>query len=206
MRIAVIGAGAMGSVVGARLQSPGVEVVLFDINEEHIHAVRTRGLTLGDADGERLVTIAATARIAEVADADLALLLVDSHATADVAPYLPNVLANEGVACTLRNGIGNVAARAAVSGPLRVVAGSTFNSAAFIAPGHVRHTNVGPTAIGMPDGSPTDRVRALEGAARRQLAMRDHSGQAARSRSRPGAGAARGGRAAAAPVRRRGHT
>jgi 2-dehydropantoate 2-reductase len=161
MRIAVIGAGAMGSVFGARLQSPGVEVVLFDINEAHIQAVRTRGLTVGDADGERLVTIAATARVAEVADADLALVLVDSNATADVAPLLADVLTKDGVALTLQNGIGNVEALTAVLGVKRVIAGSTYNSAAFIAHGHVRHTNVGPTVIGMPDGPPTDRVRAL---------------------------------------------
>jgi 2-dehydropantoate 2-reductase len=161
MRIAVIGAGAMGSVFGARLLAPGAEVILFDLNEEHIQAIRRRGLALGDAAGERLVTIAATDRIAEVADADLALVLVDSNATADVAPLLPNLLAKSGVALTLQNGIGNVEALAAVLGAERVIAGSTFNSAAFIAPGHVRHTNVGPTVIGMPDGSLTDRVRAL---------------------------------------------
>jgi len=161
MRIAVIGAGAMGSVFGARLLAPGADVILFDLNEEHIQAIRRRGLALGDAAGERLVTIAATDRIAEVADADLALVLVDSNATADVAPLLPNLLAKSGVALTLQNGIGNVEALAAVLGAERVIAGSTFNSAAFIAPGHVRHTNVGPTVIGMPDGSLTDRVRAL---------------------------------------------
>ncbi len=161
MRIAVIGAGAMGSVFGARLQSPGVEVVLYDINEEHIRVIRTRGLTLGDSAGERVVTIAATAHIAEVANADLALVLVDSNATADVAPLLPGVLTADGVALTLQNGIGNVEALAATLGAQRVIAGSTFNSAAFVAPSHVRHTNVGPTVIGMPDGSLTDRVRAL---------------------------------------------
>ncbi len=161
MRIAVIGAGAMGSVFGARLQSPGVEVILFDINEAHIQAVRTRGLMLGDADGERLVTIAATAHIAEVADADLALVLVDGNATAEIAPLLPGVLTNDGFALTLQNGIGNVEALTAALDAQRVIAGSTFNSAAFIAPGHVRHTNVGPTVIGLPEGQPTDRVRAL---------------------------------------------
>src|SRR5262249_13580008 len=145
MRIAVIGAGAMGSVFGARLQSSGAEIVLFDINEAHIQAIRTFGLTLGDADGERLVTIAATGRIAEVGDADLALVLVDSNATADVAPLIPHVLRNDGVALTLQNGIGNVETLAAAVGAQRVIAGSTFNSAAFVAPGHVRHTNIGPT-------------------------------------------------------------
>ncbi|HZF35851.1 MAG TPA: 2-dehydropantoate 2-reductase [Candidatus Angelobacter sp.] len=161
MRIAVIGAGAMGSVFGARLQSPGVEIVLFDLNEEHIRAVRTHGLALGDTGGERLVRIAATARIAEVADADLALVLVDSNATGDVAPLLPNLLTKDGVALTLQNGIGNVEALTAALGAGRVIAGSTFNSAAFIGAGHVRHTNIGPTVIGIPGGPPTDRVRAL---------------------------------------------
>src|SRR5262249_31929318 len=137
------------------------QLVLSHINEAPIQAIRTFGLTLGDADGERLVTIAATGRIAEVGDADLALVLVDSNATADVAPLIPHVLRNDGVALTLQNGIGNVETLAAAVGAQRVIAGSTFNSAAFVAPGHVRHTNIRPTAIGVPDGPPTQRVRAL---------------------------------------------
>jgi 2-dehydropantoate 2-reductase len=161
MRIAVIGAGAMGSVFGARLQSTGAEVVLFDINETHVEAIRAYGLTLGDAGGERRVTIPATSRIAEVVNADLALVLVDSNATANVAPMLPKLLAKDGVALTLQNGIGNVEALVAVLGAQRVIAGSTMNSAAFVGPGHVRHTNVGTTVIGLPEGSPTERVRAL---------------------------------------------
>jgi 2-dehydropantoate 2-reductase len=116
---------------------------------------------LSDAGGERRVTVAATARIAEIADADLALVLVDSNATADVAPLLPAVLTKDGVALTLQNGIGNVEALAATLGAQRVIAGSTYNSAAFVAPGHVRHTNIGPTVFGRPDGPPTERVSAL---------------------------------------------
>lgn len=161
MRIAVIGAGAMGSAFGAKLQSPGVEVILFDINEAHVRAIRADGLTLGDAGGERHVAIAATTNIRELADADLALVLVDSNATADVAPLLPGVLTRDGVTLTLQNGIGNVEALTAVLGSRRVIAGSTYNSAAFIAPGHVRHTNVGKTVIGTPEGPPTDRINAL---------------------------------------------
>src|SRR5215468_2496682 len=161
MRVAVIGAGAMGSVFGARLQATGAEVILFDINDEHIRAINARGLTLGDAGGEHIVTIPATVRIAEVGDADLALVLADSNATKDVAPLLPPLLAKEGLALTLQNGIGNVEALVAVLGAKRVIAGSTFNSAAFVGPGHVRHTNVGPTVIGMLDGVVAERVRAL---------------------------------------------
>jgi 2-dehydropantoate 2-reductase len=161
VRIAVIGAGAMGSVFGARLQSTGSPVTLFDINEPHIEAIRSHGLTLGAASGERLITIPATSRIDEIVDMDLALVFVDTNATASVAPLLPDVLAKDGLALTLQNGIGNVEALAAALGAQRVIAGSTLNSATFVAPGHVRHTNVGPTVIGLPEGPPNERVRAL---------------------------------------------
>jgi len=161
MRIAVIGAGAMGSVFGARLQSTGAEIILFDINEAHIQAIRARGLTLGEAGGERLIAIPATSHIAEIANVDLVLVFVDSNATASVAPLLPNLLAKDGVVLTLQNGIGNVEALVAVLGAERVIAGSTLNSATFAGPGHVRHTNVGPTVIGRPEGAPTERVRVL---------------------------------------------
>ena len=163
MRIAVIGAGAMGSVFGAKLQAPGIDVVLYDINIAHIEAIRSGGLILGDGAAERVVKIAATTDIAEIRDADQALVLVDSNATKEAASLLPGVLARDGVALTLQNGIGNVEALVAVLGSERVIAGSTFNSAALVAPGRVHHTNVGPTVIGRPDGPPTDRVRALAG-------------------------------------------
>jgi len=163
MRIAVVGAGAMGSVFGAKLQGPGAEVVLYDVNAAHIEAIRSRGLVLGDGPAERRVAIAATTEISEVGKADLVLVLVDSNATAAVAPLVPNLLAADGVALTLQNGIGNVEALAAALGPERVIAGSTFNSAAFVGPGHVHHTNVGPTVIGRLDGRLTDRVRDLAG-------------------------------------------
>jgi 2-dehydropantoate 2-reductase len=161
MRIAVVGAGAMGSVFGARLLAPAVEVMLFDIDAAHVEAIRSRGLMLGDAAGERVVQIAATDRIAEVGRAELALVMVDSNATSAVAPLLPQLLGADGIALTLQNGIGNVEALVAVLGAQRVIAGSTYNSAARIAAGHVRHTNVGPTVIGMVGGAPTERVQAL---------------------------------------------
>ncbi len=161
MRISVVGAGAMGSVFGARLLAPAVEVMLFDVNEGHMEAIRAHGLRLRDAAGDRIVKIPSTHRIAEVRRAELALVLVDSNSTSGVAPLLADLLTDDGAALTLQNGIGNVEALAAVLGAHRVIAGSTFNSAAFIAAGHVHHTNVGPTVIGMPDGSLTDRVRAL---------------------------------------------
>jgi 2-dehydropantoate 2-reductase len=88
-------------------------------------------------------------------------VLVDSNATAEVAPLLARLLTNDGMALTLQNGIGNVEALVAALGADRVIAGSTFNSATLIAAGHVQHTNVGPTVIGPTVGPPNEQVRAL---------------------------------------------
>jgi 2-dehydropantoate 2-reductase len=102
MRVSVVGAGAMGCVFGAHLAATDAVVMLFDANQAHVESIRTRGLRLSEATGERTVPISATHRIAEVPTADLALVLVDSNATAEVAPLLARLLTDDGVALTLR--------------------------------------------------------------------------------------------------------
>ncbi|MEJ2036070.1 MAG: 2-dehydropantoate 2-reductase N-terminal domain-containing protein [Maritimibacter sp.] len=51
MKIAVLGAGAMGSVYGARLAKAGAEVTLLDVNAEHVAAVNEQGLQLALDEG-----------------------------------------------------------------------------------------------------------------------------------------------------------
>ena len=50
MRIAVIGAGAMGGMFGARFAEAGAEVVLVDRDAEHVRAIATDGLAV-EAEG-----------------------------------------------------------------------------------------------------------------------------------------------------------
>ena len=58
MKIAVLGAGAMGSLFGGRLAQAGFEVQLVDVNVAHIDAVRAAGLRLEDDGGDRRVPVA----------------------------------------------------------------------------------------------------------------------------------------------------
>ena len=163
MRIAVIGAGSMGSVFGGKLARAGTDVTLCDINHTHIDAIREKGLAIADPDGTFTIDIEATDDIASLTGFDLALVLVDSSATQAVAPLLPALLSDEGAALTLQNGIGNVEALAAVLGPSRVLGGSTFVSAAMIGPGHAHHTNVGETVLGESAGGLSPRATAIAG-------------------------------------------
>ena len=161
MRIAVIGAGAMGAMFGARFATAGAEVVLFDRDAAHVGAINADGLTVEGRDGDINLRLAATTDPAAIGPVDMALVLVDGNATAAAAAMLAEILPAEAFALTLQNGIGNIEALTAALGAGRVIAGSTYNSGARRGPGRVAHTNVGDTTIGELDGSDTDRLRAI---------------------------------------------
>src|SRR5690606_17201391 len=108
MRIAVIGAGAMGAMFGARFADAGAEVVLFDRDDARVAALRETGLAVATPDGERGYRLPATSDPAEIGAADMALVMVDGNATAAVTGMLAATLPRAAFVLTLQNGIGNV--------------------------------------------------------------------------------------------------
>jgi len=161
MRIAMIGAGAMGSVFGARLARAGADVVLYDADRTHVEAIEVGGLHVEAPDGSVTLRLPATTHAEKIGKADFAVILVDSNATEEAAKVAAAVLGKTGAALTLQNGIGNVEILGAVLGPERVIAGTTYNSAARHKPGHVRHSNIDATVLGEIDGSATGRVEEI---------------------------------------------
>jgi 2-dehydropantoate 2-reductase len=161
MRICVIGAGSMGSLYGGRLARAGYDVTLLDVWQAHVEAIRARGLRLDGIGGDLTISVKATTRPADAAGADLAVVFVDANSTAAAARTAAEVLAADGWALTLQNGIGNVEALSGVLGPTRVMAGLSYHSAALRGPGHVTHTHGGPTWIGEFDGSRSGRLARL---------------------------------------------
>ena len=165
MKIAVIGAGAMGCLYGGRLGEAGFDVTLVDIWREHVDAINRSGLRLDGIGGDRTIRVrAATVGSGDVAPADVAIVFVDANATAEAARECARVLRPDGHAVTFQNGIGNVEALVEVLGRGRVVGGSSYHSAALQGPGHARHTHAGPTRIGELDGARTPRLAALNDA------------------------------------------
>jgi 2-dehydropantoate 2-reductase len=158
MRIAMIGAGAMGSVFGARFARAGANVVLYDADRTHVEAIEVGGLHVEAPDGSVRLQIPATTNPEKLGTADLAVILVDSNATEDAAEVAKRVLGNKGAALTLQNGIGNVEALSEALGLERVIAGTTYNSGARVKPGHVLHSNIGETTIGEVHGRRSARV------------------------------------------------
>ncbi len=161
MRIAVIGAGAMGAMFGARFARAGADVVLFDKDEGHVAAINAEGVTVEGRDGDLHMRLAATTDPAAIGPVDMALVMVDGNATAAAAAMLADVLPGAAFVLTLQNGIGNVEALLEALGEGRVLAGSTYNSGARVAAGKVAHTNVGNTTIGELDGRATERIATV---------------------------------------------
>ncbi|MER3545320.1 MAG: 2-dehydropantoate 2-reductase [Chloroflexota bacterium] len=170
MRIAIIGIGAMGCLFGARL-APLADVVMVGTWPEGLAALRERGITLADAQGERTIPV-------QVADAaasppcDLALILVKSYQTARAARQAAEWLAPQGLALTLQNGLGNDEVLAASLGAARVALGVTAQGAMLLGPGRVYHAGVGLTHLGV---TPLTRERLAEvGALFRQAGLETH--------------------------------
>lgn len=164
MRVCVIGAGAVGGTFGARLAAAGHEVTLIDSWAEHVAAIAADGLRVDGVPGELRLRLRAQVDPSGVAGQDLALVATDANHTAEAAATAAQVLAGDGVALTVQNGIGNIEALCAVLGRARVIGGSTMASFRGNGPGWVTQTHAAPTTIGELDGQATPRLAALHAA------------------------------------------
>ncbi len=157
MRIVVFGAGSLGSLLGALLDSTH-DVVLVG-RDPHVSAVRDDGLRVTGVDAFEASPAATTDGTG--LDADLAVVTVKAYDTAAAARDL--AAGDIGAAVSLQNGLGNEAALAAgLDCP--VVAGTTTYGAMLSGPGVVEWTGRGAVAVGnwrVDDGSdPASRVAA----------------------------------------------
>ena len=148
MKIAVVGAGGIGSLFGGRLAAAGHCVWLVHRRPEVVAALRAHGLRLDSADGSEQIRLNATTDTREVGEVDLVLVLTKSNDTRAAAEASRALVGTETLVLTLQNGLGNEAVLGEVLGPERVLMGMTYAGAAFVAPGHVRHTAPGATFVG----------------------------------------------------------
>jgi 2-dehydropantoate 2-reductase len=146
MKVAVMGAGAVGCYYGAMLARAGHEVCLVG-RARHVEAVNARGLILETSRFTQALPVTATTKASGVADADVVLFCVKSNDTGsagqDMAPYL-----KQGAAIlSLQNGVDNSERLQAVL-KRPVVAAAVYVATDLPAPGHVRHHGRGELVIG----------------------------------------------------------
>ncbi len=137
--IVVMGTGAMACLFAARLSAAGSPVVMLGTWSAAIDEINQRGVMLQQPDGSRqFVPAAATDEARQVRGARLALVLGKAWQTRRIAAQLAGVLAPDGLALTLQNGLGNREILAESLGVDRVGVGVTTLGASLLGPGQVR--------------------------------------------------------------------
>lgn len=163
MKIAVLGAGAMGSLYGAKLSANGKnDVHLIDVWKEHIDAVNSNGLQMEEGDDVLLYeNLKGHTSSEETGVCDLVLVFVKSTVTKTAVESNAAVFGPNTVALTLQNGLGNIEQISSVIGAERVIAGTTAHGATMLSPGKIRHAGKGKTIIGELGGHESDRIRKM---------------------------------------------
>ncbi len=146
MKIAVMGAGAVGCYYGALLARAGCDVTLIG-REGHVEAIRRHGLRLETAAFAERISLAADTRTASFRGAQIVLFCVKAIDTESAATRMAPYLDAGTLVVSLQNGVDN-AVRLRARLTQEVVAAAVYVAVEMAAPGHVRHHGRGELVIG----------------------------------------------------------
>jgi 2-dehydropantoate 2-reductase len=153
--ILIIGTGALATLFAARFAEAGISVNILGTWAEGLTAINEKGVQV---EGEgKAYRVHATANPADCKGLRFALVLVKAWQTERAAQQLTNCLAEEGVALTLQNGLGNDTMLASSLGLARVSQGVTTLGATLNAPGVVCQGGKGPVNL-----DPNPRLESME--------------------------------------------
>lgn len=160
MRIAVIGAGALGLYYGAMLQRAGNEV-RFLLRRDY-DAVAGGGLTVTSPAGDfRLERVQSFRDPTAMGEVDLVLVGLKSFANASLVELLRPLMEQGAAVLTLQNGLGNEELLAGAFGRERVLGGVAFLCSNRGDPGTVHHLGHGPIRLGEFAGGLSERAETI---------------------------------------------
>src|SRR3954464_13119765 len=105
MDYVVVGAGAIGGTIGARLARDGHDVLLCDADAEHVAAIKRQGLTIEGPVEQFTVRAAVVSPHQLPNELDAVLLAVKTHHTQDALDAIAPRLAPDGFVVSLQNGV-----------------------------------------------------------------------------------------------------
>lgn len=185
MKFAIVGAGAIGGLLGVRLAAAG-EQVCFIARNKNLAAIQTQGFTLIEEDGRELTqpagaNLRAVQRMVEAGVQDVVLLTVKAHQLVDLLPELPALIGPQTLIVSMINGLpwwyfqglagpheGRVlesvdpgGAIAATLPSAQVIGSIVYPAAQLEAPGRVRLIEGNRFSLGELDGQRSERIEAL---------------------------------------------
>jgi 2-dehydropantoate 2-reductase len=182
MKICIVGAGAIGGMLGVKLALTGHELTLI-LRGANLEAVRQNGMTLIEEDGKELLARPArvTSVIAEAGVQDVVILGMKAHQVAAIAAELPALMHDETRVVTMQNGIpwwyfhklpgawegtpvravdpdGVIAQHIDVD---RIIGSVVYPASEVIRPGVIKVIEGNRFSLGELDGSDTPSIRAI---------------------------------------------
>jgi 2-dehydropantoate 2-reductase len=181
MKICVVGAGAIGGLLAAKLQQAGEQVSVI-ARGPHLAAIKANGLKLIEENGSEVVArVVATDKIAEAGPQDLVILGMKAHQVAAVVNDLKHLYTPDTMVLTAQNGIpwwyffkhggpyegrqldsvdpgGTVAANLPIE---RVLASVVYPAAEIIEPGVIKHIEGNRFSLSEIDNAETPRIKLV---------------------------------------------
>jgi 2-dehydropantoate 2-reductase len=183
MNICIIGAGAIGGLLGARLSLAGENVTFIEKAAAHREAINLHGLKLLMHNGDMLIAhnVHAYADIGEPGPQDMVILAVKAHQIPAIAPDIKKLYGRDTMVMTLQNGLpwwyfqkqggpfdgrrlasldpdGVIAANIE---PDRIIGCVVFPAATVAAPGVIQHEEGDRFSVGELDGRKSNRIQAI---------------------------------------------
>jgi 2-dehydropantoate 2-reductase len=146
LKVAVMGAGAVGCYFGGMLARAGHEVVLI-ARPQHVEAIARDGLRMETTTFDEQVRLAASSEPSAVQGAQLVLFCVKSLDTESAGTLLRPHLAPDALVLTLQNGVDNADRLRAVLTGIAVAAAVVYVATEMAGPGHVKHHGRGELVI-----------------------------------------------------------
>jgi 2-dehydropantoate 2-reductase len=162
MRIAIMGAGAVGGYFGGLLANQGEDVVLI-ARGAHGDAIAKNGLEVDSHWGNFNVKVPVTDDPSTVGEVDLIIHCIKLYSNADAFPTMKGMIGENTNILTIQNGATAGQILGEAFGAKHVLQGATYIETGIAGPGHIRQS--GSTAMiefGEDDGSETERTNAIK--------------------------------------------
>jgi 2-dehydropantoate 2-reductase len=163
MRILIVGAGALGGLVGACLTRAGADVTLVEANTARARLLNEAGLHIMQAGQEEIcIPVRVVTSVAGLPPFDLVFIAVKTYQTEAAVLEIMPAVGPDTRFLSMQNGIGNAEAIARLTGPERVLCGITYHSIQHAGPGRLQYrAGIKPIQIAPFTGTVTPEIEAI---------------------------------------------
>lgn len=159
MRIAVLGAGAMGSLFGGYLSQHN-EVWLVDVDQEKVNKINCIGIKIREPHGDQIFRPKALTDTTGLGKVDLLIVFVKAMYSRNALSQNRHLIGDDTYVMTLQNGSGHQETLLEFARRDRVIIGVTQHNSSIIETGYLHHGGGGKTNIGLLDGG-SERIQPI---------------------------------------------